>query len=168
VYDAHRKNFLTTMLGLFEERTELMVVDDQYGSPTWSRAIAGAVTDVLEHLSRSEGGVGAGLRSARGLYHLSASGSVTWCAFARAILREARSTPGRQVAARRIRAIPSDSYPQPAERPTNSVLSNSRFRNTFGFALPSWEQQLQECLQELRSPRPDRSPPTCTLPRQAN
>jgi dTDP-4-dehydrorhamnose reductase len=46
--------------------------------------------------------------------------------------------------------------PQPAGRPTNSVLSNGRFRNTFGFSLPSWEQQLEECLSQLRSVTPDR------------
>jgi dTDP-4-dehydrorhamnose reductase len=165
VYDGYRNNFVTTMLRLFEEQAELKVVDDQYGSPTWSRAIAGAVTDVLVHLGQGEGGIDHGLRSARGLYHLSASGSVTWCAFARAILRKARSLPGRQVKARRISAIPSTSYPQPAGRPTNSVLSNGRFRNTFGFSLPSWEQQLEECLSQLCAPSRRTAPPrACTLP----
>jgi dTDP-4-dehydrorhamnose reductase len=45
-----------------------------------------------------------------------------------------------------VQPIPSSEYPTPARRPANSVLANEKFARTFGFRLPSWQQQLDQVL----------------------
>ncbi|MEO8536443.1 MAG: dTDP-4-dehydrorhamnose reductase [Betaproteobacteria bacterium] len=130
VYARHGQNFLTTMLRLAAERDELRVVDDQRGVPNWARALAEATATLV---SRGR----AHLADRAGLYHLSAQGSCTWYAFAKAILAN-RGT--------RITPIPTAEYPTPARRPLYGVLDASRFARTFGFALPAWGAMLATCL----------------------
>jgi dTDP-4-dehydrorhamnose reductase len=135
VYGAHGKNFLRTMLRLGAERPELRVVDDQLGAPTSAAAIASATARLVEQP----------LSGGWGIYHMTAAGSTSWYGFARAIFQEAvlATKP-------RVQPIPSSDYPTPARRPTNSVLSNDRFAQTFGFRLPAWEQQLNEVLAAMQ------------------
>ena len=133
VYGPSGKNFLLTMLKLARERDELRVVDDQIGAPTTAAMIAKATTRAL-------GNPGA----PNGLYHLSAAGQTSWCGFAKEILRGATLTT-------RVTPIPASDYPTPAQRPQNSVLDNAKFRDTFGFALESWEEGLKATLSALNA-----------------
>lgn len=135
VYGAHGKNFLRTMLRLGAERPELRVVDDQLGAPTSAAAIASATARLVEQP----------LSGGWGVYHMTAAGSTSWYGFARAIFQEAVLTTQP-----RVQPIPSSDYPTPARRPTNSVLSNDRFAQTFGFRLPAWEEQLNEVLAAMQ------------------
>jgi dTDP-4-dehydrorhamnose reductase len=129
VYGAHGKNFLRTMLRLGAERPELRVVDDQLGAPTSAAAIADATARLVEQPSPS------------GIYHMTAAGSTSWCGFARAIF-DARLLTTQP----RVQPISSADYPTPARRPANSVLSNDKFAQNFGFRLTTWQQQLNEVL----------------------
>jgi dTDP-4-dehydrorhamnose reductase len=129
VYSAHGKNFLRTMLRLGAERSELRVVDDQVGAPTSAAAIAAATVRLLEQ------------PAVTGIYHMTAAGSTSWYGFARAIFGA-----GTLAAQPRVQPIPSSDYPTPARRPANSVLSNDKFARTFGFRLPTWQEQLQQVL----------------------
>jgi dTDP-4-dehydrorhamnose reductase len=131
VYAAHGKNFLRTMLRLGAERRELRVVDDQTGSPTSAAAIAAATVRLVEQFAEPP----------EGIYHMTAAGSTSWCGFARAIF-----SAGLLASQPRVHPIPSSQYPTPAKRPTNSVLNNDKFAQTFGFRLPPWQQQLDEVL----------------------
>jgi dTDP-4-dehydrorhamnose reductase len=131
VYGAHGKNFLRTMLRLGAERPELRVVDDQLGAPTSAAAIASATARLVDQ----------SLSSAPGIYHMTAGGSTSWCGFARAIF-----DAGVLSAQPRVQPISSADYPTPARRPANSVLSNDKFADAFGFRLPTWQQQLNEVL----------------------
>src|SRR5688572_17220170 len=74
VYAARGSNFLLTMLRLAGERSELGIVNDQVGAPTWARSIA-----ELTALALGTGGADPGrARDASGVYHLAAGGSVSW------------------------------------------------------------------------------------------
>jgi dTDP-4-dehydrorhamnose reductase len=135
VYGAYGKNFLRTMLRLGAERPELRVVDDQLGAPTSAAAIASATARLVEQ----------SVSGAQGIYHMTAAGSTSWCGFARAIFEA-----GVLGARPRVQPIPSSDYPTPARRPANSVLSNDKFAQTFGFRLPTWQQQLNEVLAAMQ------------------
>lgn len=135
VYSNHGNNFLKTMLRLGAERPELRVVADQHGAPTAASAIAAATLRLLDSASPWVDGV----------YHMTAGGATTWHGFAKQIFERAGGAHPHLV------PIPSSDYPTPAARPTNSVLSNDKFAQTFGFRLPGWEQQLDSVLAERRA-----------------
>ncbi len=135
VYGRHGSNFLNTMLRLFAERDRLQVVDDQIGSPTWSRMIAEATAQVIAQLK----GEPAQWGEKRGIYHLTASGQTSWFGFARAILEALESDC-------RLQPIPSRDYPTPAVRPAWSVLDNGKLNGAFGLMLPDWRDSLRHCM----------------------
>ena len=139
VYGARGGNFLLTMLRLAKERPELRIVDDQTGSPTTSECIAQATADILSQVLAPAGG---GLAGRSGVYHLTTAGKTTWFGFAKEFL-------SRQAACPTLIPIPASSYPVPAKRPVNSVLSCERLAETFGVRMPSWELALDLVLETL-------------------
>lgn len=152
VYGPHGKNFMLTMLRLGATRPELRVVNDQRGAPTSSRQIARGVARLLcgdnPACVADEASI-ARAAARRGLYHYTAAGATTWFDFAGAIFAQYARRPGAAFTAPRLVGIPTSEFPTPARRPANSVLSNARFESAFGFALPPWEQGLEEALSAL-------------------
>jgi dTDP-4-dehydrorhamnose reductase len=142
VYGKRGRNFLVTMLSLFEEKPELRIVDDQIGAPTWCRWIAQATGAVLARCAAN----GSFRSELSGTYHMTAAGSTTWYGFASAI-RELRYGPGSAQGPRLI-PIPSSGYPLPARRPLNSVLSTDRLRSVFGVQPSDWREQLRQCFEQ--------------------
>lgn len=146
VYGPHGNNFLLTMLRLGRERERLRVVDDQFGAPTSSIEIADATRKVVEKLLCGD------LRNSdewAGLYHMTCSGSTTWCGFARSIFERAPDLlDGRKPC---VEGISSSEYVTAAKRPRNSILSNHAFELRFGFKLAPWETALGTVIERLRS-----------------
>lgn len=138
VYSSHGRNFLLTMLRLAKEKPELRVVSDQFGAPTAAGEIAKATLRLVERW--------AGQKEAfpTGLYHMTAAGKTSWFGFAEAIVGAAKFAPKA-----RVTPISSAEYPTPACRPKNSILSNRKFSETFGFQLSDWTEQLEGVLSQL-------------------
>lgn len=145
VYGARGKNFLLTMLRLARERSELRIVDDQIGAPTWCRSLGEITAQILAQLY-APGASKEELARVSGTYHLTSADSVSWHGFAAEILRLASIQP-----APRLLPIPSRDYPTPAVRPMNSVLSNDKLARTFGLYAGSWQSNLELCMQEKGS-----------------
>jgi dTDP-4-dehydrorhamnose reductase len=156
IYGTRGRNFLLTILRLATEHEEIRIVKEQTGAPTWSREIAAATARILKQASGGESPI-ASLSNLSGIYHLTAAGATNWSEFAQAILDRAgqpsinapwftAATQGRPIIARRIIPITTTEYPTAARRPAYSVLSNSRWQRTFGFALPDWKAQLQSAM----------------------
>ena len=136
VYGNDGTNFYKTMLRLGAERKLLRVVADQVGVPNYTADLADAVACVLARNTTE-------LVSRSGLYHLSSSGPVSWCDFARAIFSEANMSD-----VVTVEAIATSEYPTAATRPAYSVLDARRFAATFGWEIPDWRSGLQRCLAE--------------------
>lgn len=133
VYADRGKNFLRTMLRLGAAREELAVISDQQGVPTGARQIADATLALVAvaMIRRREGGFRGGL------YHMTPSGQTSWHGFAGKIF-ELASGAGRELAVRRVRAIPSSDYPVKARRPLNSLMDSRRLAEDYGVSLPVW------------------------------
>ena len=134
VYGVRGKNFLNTMLKLFQEQEELTVVVDQIGAPTWSRMIAEATAIIVGQLKVEQD-------DRWGLYHLTASGETSWHGFAEAIYELYRTD--NQV---KIGKVYSDQYTTESIRPMNSRLNSKKILAAFGVSLPDWDRSLRQCL----------------------
>ena len=138
VYSTHGKNFLLTMQRLLQERSELRVVADQIGAPTWAGTIAQSTRALIERWQAGDAG-------AWGTYHLTASGETSWFGFTQAI---AGHLTAQGKACATLEPIPASAYPTPAARPQNSRLDCSKLAREWGVAQPDWEAALSACLAE--------------------
>jgi len=134
LYGRHGPNFVYTMLRLMRERTELGVVADQRGTPTWAYDLAGAISTILRCEAPEPG-----------IYHFTNEGETTWYDFACEIYRQARDLDllDHEVA---IRPLTTDQYPTKARRPAYSVLSKEKIKHAFGLCIPQWNISLQAFL----------------------
>lgn len=144
VYGRRGHNFLRTILRLVREREELGVVDDQVGTPTWSRMLAQATAGVLATASRD--GRFALERDAWGVYHATGGGETSWHGFARALV--ALDPAADEHVCRTLRPLTTAEYPTPARRPARSVLDSARLAERFGVRLPHWRVQLELAMAE--------------------
>lgn len=144
VYAPEGKNFVLTMLRLGRERESLNVVDDQVGAPTTAAELAGGTQAIVRGILEGKFGKAADWA---GVYHMTCSGSVSWCGFARAIFERAQGLLDGKTP--KVNPIATSDYPTPAKRPHNSVLSNEKLRKRFGVQLASWQSGLDEVLAEI-------------------
>jgi len=144
VYGLKGKNFLLTIQRLAKERDELKIIDDQIGSPTWSRTIAQTTANVLTQiLLQSSPGDLSPFEQVSGLYNLVCGGQTSWFGFAQAILKESSSSK-----ITKLIPIPTSEYPTPAKRPSYSVLSTEKLKTSFGITPPTWDATLKYCLSD--------------------
>ncbi|MFZ5641503.1 MAG: dTDP-4-dehydrorhamnose reductase [Bacillota bacterium] len=135
VYGIMGNNFMLTILRLARERGELRIVDDQVGSPTWSRMLAEVTAQILAQGYPT-------LEDKKGIYHLSAGGETTWYGFAKAILAQ-NILPLSGLHSVKLIPVSTLEYPTAARRPAYSLLSNTRLNQTFGLTMPAWDLALK-------------------------
>ncbi|OLF52449.1 dTDP-4-dehydrorhamnose reductase [Pseudomonas chlororaphis] len=140
VYGAHGNNFAKTMLRLAKERETLSVIADQIGAPTGADLIADvtalAIQKIAEHPELG------------GVYHLAATGEVSWHGYASYVIEFARSH-GEQLAVTDIDPINTTAYPTPACRPLNSRLNTRKLQENFSLRLPDWQSGVIRMLMEV-------------------
>jgi dTDP-4-dehydrorhamnose reductase len=142
IYTLRRENFLTNVLKWARTRTEMRIVTDQIGCPTWARQLA-EVTAML--LAKSEGQVFDWIGQYHGLYNLASGGYTSRFNWAKEILRlDPRSSE--QMVQKLTTAVTSD-FPTPAQRPLFSALDSQRFCTTFNICLPDWRLSLRQAME---------------------
>jgi dTDP-4-dehydrorhamnose reductase len=152
VFGTGGKNFFNTIIKLAREREELKVVDDQIGSPNWSRAAAKATAEILSHLSSRGSSIVDAITEVSGIYHLCGAEHTSRFGFAKEILAlyrqraEAEGLPPLRL--ERLIAVPTTDFPSAAKRPHYSVLSPEKIARTFGVELLSWRAQLAHAFEE--------------------
>jgi dTDP-4-dehydrorhamnose reductase len=148
LYASKGKNFVLTILekakakgfiddtiarskGKAENPSSLSVVDDQIGSPTYTKDLASAVDLLIE-------------KNVRGIYHVTNRGNCNWHQFAVKILQEAGFD--------KIEVIPikSEELKRPAVRPAYSVLSMQKFIQDTGKTMQPWQLALRDCLERCK------------------
>jgi dTDP-4-dehydrorhamnose reductase len=140
VFSSRGNNFAKTMLRLARERETLNVIADQVGAPTGADLIADVTAlTIRQALENSE---------LSGIYHLAASGEVSWYAYARHVIEFAQAN-GEQLAVKIINPIATTAFPTPARRPLNSRLDTRKLQNNFNLHLPDWRSGVTRMLREV-------------------
>lgn len=145
VYGTRGRNFLRTMMRLARERSELRIVSDQIGAPTWSVTIAALTAQIatqvlIDHFDDDDW-----WGQCAGIYHLTAGGYTSWAGFAQAIFESLDAT-----ARPTVKPISTEQYPTPAQRPRNSRLATTKLTSVFSMRPPSWREALALCMASLQ------------------
>jgi dTDP-4-dehydrorhamnose reductase len=132
VYGLGTRNFVTEILRLARSKPTLHVVDDQIGSPTWARDLAGAIRDLIA-------------TSASGIVHAAGRGACSRFDLARAIVA---------LAALETEILPttSDQFPRPARRPARAALAQCGLE-ALGLSTPPWAESLRTYFKLIDEPQ---------------
>lgn len=141
VYSSFGNNFVKTMLRLGTDRTELGVIFDQIGTPTYARDLAKAILEIIEKFENKE----VGQDTFSSVYHFSNEGVASWFDFAMAIFEMSNISV-------KVNAIETKDFPTAAKRPPFSVLNKNKIKETFGVKVPYWRTSLKNCLEILFNP----------------
>ena len=129
VFGINGKNFVKTMLNLAKTRDTLTVVNDQFGSPTYTFDLAKLLVDMVQ-------------TEKYGVYHATNEGICSWYDFACAIFREAGVEMN-------VLPVSSAEYAAKAKRPSNSRMSKDKLEEMGFDRLPTWQDALKRYLAEL-------------------
>lgn len=129
VFGINGKNFVKTMLRLAETHDTITVVNDQFGSPTYTYDLAKLLVDMIQ-------------TEKYGVYHATNEGFCSWYDFACSIFKEA----GVKV---NVVPVTSAEYGAKANRPMNSRMSKEKLTQNGFERLPSWEDALKRYIAEL-------------------
>lgn len=130
VFGINGNNFVKTMLKLGQERSQLKVVHDQEGSPTYTVDLANFLTQLIQ-------------TERYGIYHASNTGICSWYEFACAIFKGANVE---------VEVLPctTEEFPRPAPRPKYSGMESLGIRMNGFEILPPWEDALSRFLNEYK------------------
>ncbi len=130
LFGRNGANFIRTILDAAQGGRHLRVVDDQRGSPTYTRDLAMQTVRLLE-------------AGCRGTYHVTNCGACTWYELARFSLQCA-GIPGIE-----ITPVTTSAFPRPATRPANSVLANARLSREGLPLMRHWTEAVAEYVSRL-------------------
>lgn len=130
LYSEFGKNFVKTMLNLTATKSQLKVVFDQVGTPTYAGNLAKAIGTILT-------------KPVEGIYHYSNEGVCSWFDFTKMIVE--------YVGYNNCDVQPSHSeeFPSKVKRPAYSVLDKTKIKETFGIKVPYWVDSLKRCLNNM-------------------
>ena len=139
LYSPYGKNFVKTMRNLGANKSEISVVADQFGKPTYAADLAGAIAQIIPQMTRANAGI----------YHYSNScdeaheiSGISWYDFATEIMKQS----GLKCV---VKPITTDEYPTRAVRPKYSVLDTHSIQKDFGIKIPLWQDALSRCIREI-------------------
>ncbi len=134
MYGNGGNNFVKAIINKAAAQSEISVVVDQVGNPTWTRDIA----EVTLRLLKTE---------QYGIYNYSNEGDCSWYEFACEIAKILQNS-GNKFHSTKIIPIKSAQLKRAAKRPAYSALSKSKIKTVTGIEIPHWRESLRKFLIE--------------------
>ena len=130
LYGINGRNFPKTMLELAKNHSEITVVYDEVGTPTYTPDLAYGISQLIE-------------TDKYGIYHLTNSGSCSWCEFSRLIF---------EIADKDVKVIPvtASEFARPAPRPSYSVLENKNWIDNGFKPLRDYKEAIREYIELIK------------------
>lgn len=137
LYGKYGGNYIYTILRLLHEKKEVKVVNDQFGSPTFTKDLSDVIIKIIKKKY-----------SRYGIYHFTNEGITTWYEYAKEIHRIARDN---RLCDREVNIIPvkTEEYPLPAKRPEYSRLSKEKIKKNLKIKIRFWQKALEEFIKNL-------------------
>ncbi|MDR0911607.1 MAG: dTDP-4-dehydrorhamnose reductase [Methanobrevibacter sp.] len=126
LYGYNGNNFVKTMLELSKTNDEISVVNDQHGSPTYTRDLSDAIAKIIE-------------TEKYGTYHITNSGNCTWYEFTKEIFKQSNIDT-------KVKPVTTVEFPRPAPRPEYSILNNNKWKSEGFTPLRSYKDALNDYL----------------------
>lgn len=137
VYSEFGHNFLKTMLKLAETKSNLKIVNDQIGAPTYATDIAMTSMKIIEQIMSKKVTL-----TKPEILNYAGEGETSWYDFAGYIFKTANINI-------KLKGILSKDYPTKAARPKWSVLDMELIKSTYGITPKFWKDSVKECLKVL-------------------
>lgn len=128
LYGEHGANFPKTMLRLADSHSEVTVITDQVGQPTWSMDLAKQIVTLIDS------------HAPAGVYHGTNGGQASWFDFARAVFGSVGLDPDR------VKPTDSSAFVRPAPRPAYSVLAHGAWTRVGLAPMRSWREALADAV----------------------
>lgn len=133
LYSEFGNNFVKTMLRLGSERSQIKVIVDQIGTPTYAIDLAACILNLIANKNANYG-----------TYHFSNEGVTSWYDFAQAIFKISNLPV-------KVLPIPGSEYPSKAARPLFSVMDKSKIKLSMDIEIPYWRDSLERCISNLKT-----------------
>lgn len=124
LFGKNGKNFVETIKKLCSEKDEIKVVEDQIGSPTYTKDLVKGIINIINNQNKFK----------YGIYHLTNNNTCSWFEFAQEIAKQINSDCI-------IKPCSTKEFPRPAKRPKFSILNNNKTEK-----LRDWKEALKEYL----------------------
>lgn len=131
VFGYNGNNFVKTMRKLASDRDELNVVNDQFGSPTYTYDLAKLSVDMI-------------CTDKYGTYHATNEDVCTWYEFAQEIFHLSNIDI-------KVNPVTSDAFPAKAHRPKNSRMNKTELDKNGFSRLPDWKDALKRYIEVLNN-----------------
>jgi len=131
LYSEKANNFVKTMLKLAQSRSELTVIYDQVGTPTYAMDLAEVILTIIKNEPKKYG-----------LYHYSNEGVASWYDFAKAVFEFAEVDM-------KVLPVASSAFVTKAKRPHYSVLDKTKIKAALDIEIPYWRESLNICIQHI-------------------
>ncbi len=131
LYSEFGNNFVKTMLKLADSRSQLEVINDQIGTPTYAKNLAEVILKLINKK-----------KTDFGIYNYSNEGVASWYDFAKAVFE----IKDKNI---KVEAIPTKSFPTPAKRPPFSILNKTKIKQNLELEIPYWRDSLRICLDKI-------------------
>ena len=136
VFGKNGKNFIKTMLDLGLKRNDISVVDDQIGSPTYTKDLSRLLADMI-------------ISKETGIFHATNEGFCSWYELASEVFSEVKNLGHTEYDLVSVHPVSSSDYPVKANRPLNSRMDNSKLILCGFKPLPSWQDAVKRFIKEL-------------------
>lgn len=136
LFSVFGKNFVKSMINRMDQRTDLKIVYDQIGTPTYAEDLARAIMRIISDV---ESGTSPFVP---GIFNYSNEGVCSWYDLAMEICRLINCKG-------EILPVETHEFPLPANRPIYSVLNKSKIKEAYGVEVPYWRDSLEKCIKNL-------------------
>ena len=147
LYGFDRPNFVYTMAKLMNEKDEIRVVNDQFGTPTFTADLAQAILLVIKNVEKAGSDIFSKEGLPYGVYHYTDEGQTTWHEFALQIQRLLKK---RKLLSNDCKVLPcsTEEYGAKVERPAYSVLSKEKIKAALKIKIPKWQDSLERFIKD--------------------